>query len=111
MWGGRGTLEFRVHPPTINATKAINWLFITNAILKYVSISNWEETLRESTITLRDIFNNVYSKELATYLIAYTEDLKEFRRTMDTVKDIQGNLWCEKDSNYTFSYNGISSLL
>jgi len=43
LFGKRGTIEFRVHPPTLNPIKAINWLFICNAILKFANIqkSSW----------------------------------------------------------------------
>ena len=61
LFGDRKTVEFRVHTPTMNPHKVINWLFITSAILKYV-IQNKGVflTSKAPKITLTDMITQVY---------------------------------------------------
>jgi hypothetical protein len=111
IWGTRRTMEFRVHPPTTNSTKTINWLFITNAILRYADSVSWQSIIKEDKLTLSDILSFSYSERLSNYLCAYIEDLKQLRIESDSVSDIKGLKWCKEDPTYEFSYKGIKELL
>lgn len=108
VWGKNNTIEFRVHPPTLNVVRIINWLFITNAILKYAEITcdNWNKV--PSKITLSDIVKEVYSKDLAHYIINYIAILKSNRLTYDSIQDYKGTTWCLQDPS--FSYKGSELL-
>jgi hypothetical protein len=80
IWGGRGTVEFRCHVPTVNAQKVINWLFIIVAILKYaqkhgnILISHPMHEL--SKVTLSKIIQEVYPEPIGSILIEYINDRK-----------------------------------
>jgi hypothetical protein len=102
LWGPYETVEFRMHPPTINEVKTISWIFICNAILKYANLhkNNWN-SLKKS-LSLQKIFSAVYNPELAEYLTRYTEHLKTERNRYDEITDIQGKTWCKEDSNICF---------
>lgn len=82
IWGDRGTIEFRCHIPTIMEQKVINWLFIVIAILKY---AKKEATYLTSTefkklkpISLQEIINNAYPKDLALILNTYIKNRKMY---------------------------------
>lgn len=68
------TVEFRVHAPTFNVQKIINWMFICCGILQY-AIKNKDKLLKSSlngtALTLEDIVTNVYSKRIADQLKDY----------------------------------------
>lgn len=104
LWGKKGTLEFRLHPPTLNSVKAINWLFICNAILKYANLTkkDWYDTYTSSSLTFKEIFSAVYSPNLVNYLNSYMDALKWNRISYDAVGDGEGVNWCKNDLNLTF---------
>lgn len=60
------TVEFRIHTPTLNYTKVINWLFICMAILNYAESS---ESI--DNVNLDDIIKYSYDKNTAKVLIEY----------------------------------------
>ena len=109
MWGNRGTIEFRVHPPTLNPVKAISWLFIANAILRFANLhkNNWYK-IYKSKLSLSDIFDTVYNPELTTYLNNYISYLKERRKVYDSIGDSEGEVWCREDE--IISFKGIEKL-
>lgn len=96
LWGTARTIEFRVHPPTTNAIKVINWIFICNAILKYA------EEYKETPENLFDVINTVYSRHLSSYLNNYITKLKLDRIRFDENRDMTGVLWCKEDEKFTF---------
>lgn len=57
------TVEFRLHTPTFNSTKVVNWLMICKAILEYVKLEGINILVLES-ITLNEILNRVYCKSI-----------------------------------------------
>lgn len=105
IWGTSHTTEFRVHPPTINKARIVNWLFITNAIVQYAFScrENPETILDDSKIGLHKILNTVYSGGLALHLIDYVEFLKKKRIKYDSVGDYTGIMWCKEDPTFEFS--------
>lgn len=78
IWGGRGTVEFRCHTPTVNSQKVINWLYITVAILKYAKKHATEltsgEYLDTDKLTLDKILDEIYPKKISRILTKYIED-------------------------------------
>ena len=74
IWGPTGTFEWRMHLPTQNINKIVNWLFIASGILKFAdkykdSIANDEFNMKPAS--LEYILRDIYSKELADILVAY----------------------------------------
>lgn len=85
LWGPTGTFEFRVHPPTHNIDKVINWLFICNAILKFADKYQREIPLDKynlKPVNLDYILKDVYSPELASILSKYIEEKKSLCEKM-----------------------------
>jgi len=96
IWGNSGTIEWRLHPPTQNTDKIINWLFIVNGILKYVE-KNAAELASFVDLRFTDlskIMSSVYSKDLSQRLIAYIEWRKAYMLTIDPsgLKEIEKDL-------------------
>ena len=83
IWGTTKTVEFRVHTPTFNPNKILNWIAITMGILEYSRrykssiITNKIKRLKLSTV-IQEIYGN--SKECSV-LINY------IRHRVDTFKD------------------------
>lgn len=102
LWGITRTVEFRVHPPTVNAIKTINWIFICNAIMKFANLNknNWQKI---GKLSLQDLISTVYDAKLSKYLSSYINTLKEKRIIYDSVSDFTGDIWCKEDENFTFS--------
>jgi hypothetical protein len=103
IWGNSRTIEFRIHPPTTNAIKSINWIFLCNGILKYANLNkkNWKSI--KKSLSLHEVFDSVYSPKLTVYLDNYINCLKSKRKTYDNVEDYIGNIWCKEDVNFKLS--------
>ncbi len=76
---GAKTVEFRLHTPTFNETKVINWLFICMAILRYAETSEAKLSELES-IKLKDVLEFAYGTDSNTYLtlVDYMDKRKSF---------------------------------
>lgn len=73
LFGRRGTIEFRCHPPTMNADKVINWIFITVGIVKFIE-EHQKLFLRKTKPTVIDlsaIMSKCYDESTAATLINY----------------------------------------
>ena len=115
IFSNRNTVEFRLHGPTTNNQKIINWLFICNAIIKYAENNTNRILLTNCAISLNDILSyyNRYGskgKFLTEYLQAYVQSRKdaflEDYQNGDRVSE-----WDYKnDSGYKFTYNNITNL-
>lgn len=89
IWGGSGTYEWRLHSPTQNPSKMLNWLFICNGIMAYVEkhkdeIANFGD-LRACNLDY--ILKDVYSSELSTILSGYIQWRKDYMVNMDPQGD------------------------
>lgn len=76
MFGTRGTVEFRVHTPTFNPDKVINWIFICAGILEFAK-RNYKKLFNTTTvasISLKGILTEVYIHEVARSLCDYIYD-------------------------------------
>lgn len=111
----RQTLEFRSSHAILHPTKAINWLFICVAIVRYCEqnsskIINGKATnLIEVLNYYGDTFKSEYARRVSGYLIAYYKDRRDFflkkRLGGDTV--VQED-YIEKD--YEFANLGMKEI-
>jgi hypothetical protein len=126
VFNNSGTVEMRLHQPTLNFHKTINWLLINAAIINYV-IYNTDKILKKDfTITLNDIVssyktlfdqkenesevNDPFRVSVTDYLLAYIKDRTD-KYSKEESKGIyidRGEL--ENDGLYRFEYNGIKDL-
>lgn len=91
IWNGKGTVEFRCHVPTVLSQKAINWLYITTAILSYARKHATYLTSASATnlsfITLSEIMKEAYPSDIADILNNYITERKKY---YSNKKDIIG---------------------
>lgn len=117
MFSSRNTIEFRLHTPTVNSQKIINWLFISNAIVRYAILNSREILTSTKKITLASVLD--YYKEtfrvpqaefLSEYLKAYVAERTEaFQK--DYVKGDYTSKWeIDGDKTYEFKYQNVSHL-
>lgn len=112
----RNTVEFRLHTPTTNQQKIVNWLFICNAIIKYVNKHASRILLSNEPISLSEVLS-FYAEEfgsrgrfLSDYLIAYVEERKE-RFYQDYLKNDRLSNWeIDEDKTYEFKYQNTKHL-
>lgn len=115
IFSHRETVEFRLHTPTTNAYKMVNWLYICVAILKYAH-KHQKEILKGEKVTFKDVLNiyantnkrSLSARRLTEYLIAYFESRKA-RFSADYKKgDVLSNWDITEDKDYEFVHNGVS---
>ena len=114
----RNTVEFRLHTPTTNPIKLTNWLFICNAIVKYVEKYADQIISNKQKISLKevfDIYKDLYPKDsaataLSNYIYNYfLQRSEDFRKDFDK-KDFLSEWDMTTDKEYTFEHGGIKSL-
>lgn len=112
----RDTIEFRAHHSVLNDVKAINWLFICAAIIKYSENNSSKIINSSSTIKLEDVldyygdtFKTTYAKNVSNYLKEYVKHRTAFfkSKTDDGDKIVESD-YTEK--NYTFDSNGLNCI-
>lgn len=120
FFGNRNTLEFRLHGPSKNSHKIVNWIFICTAIIKYAEKNALDIiTTKSTSISLKEvfgIFGELHPKDdqasfLGDYLYAYYEERKRaFKKDIDKGDKI--SMWdIDNDDDYRFSYAGVSGLI
>jgi hypothetical protein len=116
IFSERNTAEFRLHTPTTNSQKVINWLFICNAIVKYADTHCNRILTSKGGISLKEVlsyYSDNFGKKgefLSEYLLAYIEERKaKFFR--DYQKGDFISAWeMKEDRDYTFTYKGVTDL-
>jgi len=117
LFSTRNTVEFRLHTPTVNSQKIINWLFIVNAIARYAVLNSREILTSSKKITLssvlnyyKDTFRIPQAEFLSEYLKAYVDERTEaFQK--DYIKGDYLSSWeLEGDKTYEFKHKNISHL-
>lgn len=105
----RETIEFRVHTPTLNSDKIINWIFICNAIIKYAE-TNTQDCLTNKKITFIEVLDyyknsrcNDYAKNLSEKLIQYYNERCEIFASDYKRNDNVSNHELVSDKNYKFN--------
>lgn len=71
---GTGTIEYRLHEPTLNFYKIISWLLIISALTKYSEKFKDDIINNKIKISLRDVIIEIYPEEVAMYLIKYIKE-------------------------------------
>lgn len=117
----RHTVEFRLHTPTTNSQKMINWLYMCVAIVKYAERYADEiiTANEDATISMKDVLNiyaELYPKDknarvLSDYLYNYfLTRQSEFARDLKRADNVSE--WdMIKDKSYKFTYKGLDNLV
>jgi hypothetical protein len=77
FFDNRNTIEFRLHTPTTNPHKIINWLYIIRAIILYADkhteeiIKGVKPTMKKVLNVYGEVYNDNASKELSEILFGY----------------------------------------
>lgn len=115
IFSDRNTIEFRLHTPTTNFQKVLNWLFICNAIVKYANTHAKQILLSRNGITINEILD--YYKQYGTrgeflsrYLNAYVMERKELFYKDYLIGDYISEWEMRKDKEYTFTYENVNYL-
>ena len=114
----RQTLEFRAHHGVLEPNRAINWLLICNAIIKYAELHSsriinnpsYNYTIEEVLNYYKNDVKTLYACKVSDYLNEYYVDRCKFFKKLKVL----GDEACEKDYNdTTYSLPGaaIQSLL
>jgi len=104
IFGNKKTIEFRIHTPTYNIDKILNFLFINSYLINYTK-KNYAEILSNPKLLLRKDLNSfisdyIYQSKLLSnndkdtlvqYHIDYVNTRKDFIYNFNTKGDITGN--------------------
>lgn len=105
IWGKSGTVEWRVHVPTQNVHKMINWLYICNAVMSYAHRHQKEisEFSDMRNVNLEAIIKDTYSASLSNIIYSYVQWRKEYMTTMD----VQGDRELVEDLSLPIPYTVV----
>jgi hypothetical protein len=116
IWGNRGTIEARIHTPTLNKTKAVAWLFINKAILEFAFknkdiISTCDKNI--SRLTLSDVIEFSFTdNKLINYLNSYIKNRKLLVSNQNkTVAGRKGVTEVNDDNDFEFRTEELKNLL
>jgi Putative amidoligase enzyme len=118
FFSSRNTAEFRLHGPSTNSQKIINWLFICNAIVQFAQKYAHEIITGRKQFNLMNVLDYYRShfkgdktaEFLSEYLMNYYADRVE-RINKDIMKMDTLSMWdIDDDKRYVFSYKGVSDL-
>lgn len=117
FFSSRRTAEFRLHQPTLNGQKMVNWLFICNAIVRYAETHAKKILSDGSPIPLNtvldyyaDTFKTKEAIFLSDYLKAYVQDRKDYFYKDFNRGDFISDRELQDDKTYVFEYKGVSWL-
>jgi hypothetical protein len=99
LLNGRDVVEFRIHGPTLNEVKLVNYLLILNAVIEFASKYSNIIMHRKEKLYLEKIISIVYKKEpeIAKTLINYINHRKNLY-----VSNIMNNeIWGDEIYDYT----------
>ena len=114
IFSERGTVEFRIHTASTNATKLINWLFICSGIVNFVKnyVASYDnDSLKK--ISLKSILRVVYGKypQVCDYLDKYIDFRIQYMIQSAESGDEIGNIELMNDLNFQFKFNGRETLV
>lgn len=114
FFGKRDTIEFRLHTPTLNSDKAINWLLMCVAIVKFAQ-SNVRDCITEKEVRFTDVLNyyknlrnTTYGAQLSSNLIAYYNNRVEYFANDFENGDFLSKQELKDDANFKFNVTQIS---
>jgi len=114
LFSKRNTVEFRIHTPSANPAKLINWLFICAGIVNFVK-NNAKMYTNESIskLTLKQIIKVVYGEdtEIVAHLISYIDWRRNFMKQCADSGDDIGSTEIMGDLAFKFPYNGMKTLV
>jgi hypothetical protein len=101
---GAKTVEFRLHGPTFNEGKILNWMLICSAILDYAESADKVLTIDEcSKLSLLTILNKSFGKDDANELMEYhNERSLNFKSLRAKFDDSYGYIDMMEDKNQVF---------
>ena len=109
VFSERNTLEFRIHTPTLNGHKIINWLFICNAIARYAEKYPYK-CITDKTINIEDVFNyyktsyeSKYSTIVSDNIVTYYKERCDYFRNDYRNGDNISNTELVTDKDYDFN--------
>lgn len=116
----RNTIEFRLHGPTTNSHKIINWMFICTAIIKYAE-TNAATIIssKAASIPLKNVFgifgelhpNDPKAAFVGEYLYAYFQ-ARQKRVNKDIENGDRLSMWdINEDKKFEFTFNGVTGLV
>lgn len=97
LYGKTTTVEFRIHLPTQNYDKIVNWLYICAAIISYAK-KPFELNESVKKLTLKSILSAVYPYRLSAQLLDYIE----FRKKISYENDPKGEIEIANDHMTSF---------
>lgn len=108
------TVEFRIHAPTFNIQKIVNWMFICSGILQF-AIKNKDRLLKSSigatAITLEDIISNIYSHRVSLQLTDYIQYREVFfKQLANKYSDPAGLIDLRIDQEQDFGTNLVTTV-
>jgi hypothetical protein len=93
IFGKHDTIEFRLHTPTLNPDKIINWLLMCVAIMRFAE-NNTERCIR---------LNTDYCDKLSTNLVSYYRNRVEYFERDLKNGDLVSKREMQDDNNFSFS--------
>lgn len=116
FFGKRDTIEFRLHTPTLNADKSINWLLMCVAIIKYAQ-ANTLQCINDSNVLFTDVLNyyrdsrsTAYAAHLSKRLAEYYENRVEYFKNDVKKKNYTSEEELLTDNNFIFNVTNINVL-
>jgi hypothetical protein len=78
LFENKGVIEFRIHGPTLNENKLINFIFILNAVIEYAKKHSNVILHKKEKIYLEKIINSIYANnpKIKEPLIQYIRSRK-----------------------------------
>lgn len=118
LFSERFTAEFRIHHATLNSQKMINWLLMCNAIIKYAEHNQEKIFTTAGKISLLEVLDyyktSFPGKEgnfISEYLKAYYQDRVNYFQKDFEQGDYLSSREADQDKDFSFTYDGITSLL
>jgi len=112
IFGKQDTIEFRLHTPTLNSDKVINWLFMCSAIILFAQ-NNSERCINNEAITFEEVLNiykrlrsTQYACKLSGSLVEYYNQRVQYFTDNYKADDYLCPQYFKDDKNYKF--NAIS---
>jgi hypothetical protein len=110
IFSKRHTIEFRIHTPTTNKYKLINWLFICSAILQYAELHLEDDTINPK-LTLDEVLKDVYPPEVFAYLSNYIKARVKMMEAAVKLGDIVGEIEINNDLDYENRFSAMRETL
>lgn len=107
LFGNNKTIEFRVHTPSRNPIKLMNWVFICSAIVEYTKFLVKNDISMSSIkgLTLDKIISHVYDFRISSYLSSYIRFRKISRKEDDDSGDYTGAREIRDDMKYNVDFD------